>query len=918
MAVSPLLIKIMADAADAQAAFRQVGDALKGVDAGAETVAGSFARVQQAAASAATDMQRLINFSTGLQSQTGMTAAETLAYGRALDDVRARFNPLFAASRRYEKELLDIAAAEQMGAISAREAAEARNRAALSMAPASQAVVLANVGIARSAGAARADVANLAAQFQDIGVMLAAGQSPLLLAMQQGTQISAVLGQQGAAGAARALGGALKAIVSPVSLITIATIAAGAAIFQWAIGIGRAEDEAKTFEDRIRGVTDAIRDYQEFAEAAQESTEELREKFGAFAEDARRLQGLLAESALARAFDELRTSMDPIQGDIEATLDLFEEAKVVATQLEELRRNNPDFESTLLGQDTAARFRAIYEEAAQITQELGLTVMEVDGLAAALARVENAGTMQELRDEANQAATYIRSLYESGADIPAPLREAMTALAEIALQAGRAAGQGDDMAAAFQRAAVEASSISANFQAAMAARRQMEYMLGQGLTPGVTSHPGRMAGTGVGDGLTRSEWEAGYAARAGTPAGVDEEALVRAVTYWSARTGLDAQNVLTVMRRESDWRHWRIGGQDNNYQGLIQFSPDNRQRYGVSAQSSVEDQVAASFQYMLDHEVRPGDHPARYYAAVLAGDADRIHAGDINNGGRVSSIVEEVAGEGWAEAYEQSGALLAGYAGVVQEVTESVQAGERAQEEAATGAERAADAYQALRDRLMPAAAATRNLAEEQALINAEFAAGRITAEEQTEMLRLVAEQAQRTADNINGVADATRSIQAEAQRGSDAITDLLTGVAKGGDAAKQALAQIIAQLARVQIMKGVLGLAGTDSGIGGFIRNLGGALTMPTATAIAAAPMVPSPRLALASSPAVMGGAQLAAMSLAAASAPQEIVINVHGARGNREIEDMVQRGVVAGMQAQDRAAPARVRAIINDPRRR
>jgi hypothetical protein len=92
--------------------------------------------------------------------------------------------------------------------------------------------------------------ANLGAQFNDIGVMLAAGQNPLMLAIQQGTQISQVL--QAAGGTAKETGKLLlasfKSIISPISLATIGIIAAGAALFQWATSAsdaGVAVDEAK-------------------------------------------------------------------------------------------------------------------------------------------------------------------------------------------------------------------------------------------------------------------------------------------------------------------------------------------------------------------------------------------------------------------------------------------------------------------------------------------------------------------------------------------------------------------------------------------------------------------------------------------------------------------------------------------------
>lgn len=50
----------------------------------------------------------------------------------------------------------------------------------------------------------------------------------------------------------------------------------------------------------------------------------------------------------------------------------------------------------------------------------------------------------------------------------------------------------------------------------------------------------------------------------------------------------------------------------------------------------------------------------------------------------------------------------------------------------------------------------------------------------------------------------------------------------------------------------------------------------------------------------------------------PMVIRVEVSGARGNTEIETMVERGVQQGLQAYDRSLPARVHQISSDPRRR
>ncbi|AGT07907.1 phage tail length tape measure family protein [Paracoccus aminophilus] len=108
----------------------------------------------------------------------------------------------------------------------------------------------------RSAAAANA---NLVSQFNDIGVMLAAGQNPLQLALQQGTQISQVLTQMGGGvGALRALGGAFVGMLNPVSLATIGVIGFGAAAVQWLMP---AKEEAKKTEDIFKSLKDSMSGY---------------------------------------------------------------------------------------------------------------------------------------------------------------------------------------------------------------------------------------------------------------------------------------------------------------------------------------------------------------------------------------------------------------------------------------------------------------------------------------------------------------------------------------------------------------------------------------------------------------------------------------------------------------------------------
>ena len=111
----------------------------------------------------------------------------------------------------------------------------------------------------RKFNASRMQTGNLAAQFNDIGVMLASGQSPFILALQQGTQVNQVLDQMGGTGRQRleALATSFRSVVSPANLMTIAIIAGGTALAQWAISAFSAGEEATELSARMDDARDA-------------------------------------------------------------------------------------------------------------------------------------------------------------------------------------------------------------------------------------------------------------------------------------------------------------------------------------------------------------------------------------------------------------------------------------------------------------------------------------------------------------------------------------------------------------------------------------------------------------------------------------------------------------------------------------
>ncbi|SDY18106.1 hypothetical protein [Citreimonas salinaria] len=78
--------------------------------------------------------------------------------------------------------------------------------------------------------------------------------------------------------------------------------------------------------------------------------------------------------------------------------------------------------------------------------------------------------------------------------------------------------------------------------------------------------------------------------------------------------------------------------------------------------------------------------------------------------------------------------------------------------------------------------------------------------------------------------ADHLLEMEENAQRGADRMTDLFMSIMDGSMDAKEALAQLLMELARVQIQKAFLGLADSGAG-GGFVAALGGLLSGGRAT---------------------------------------------------------------------------------------
>ena len=128
---------------------------------------------------------------------------------------------------------------------------------------------------------------NLAAQFNDIGVTLAAGQSPFLVAIQQGTQITQVLYQmRGQVGVFRALGAAVGAFINPMTIATIGAIALGGVLINFARNAIAAANDSRDLTEVLESLEMNFTDYTGIVEQASKSNLELADTYGSLAQAA--------------------------------------------------------------------------------------------------------------------------------------------------------------------------------------------------------------------------------------------------------------------------------------------------------------------------------------------------------------------------------------------------------------------------------------------------------------------------------------------------------------------------------------------------------------------------------------------------------------------------------------------------------
>lgn len=146
--------------------------------------------------------------------------------------------------------------------------------------------------------------------------------------------------------------------------------------------------------------------------------------------------------------------------------------------------------------------------------------------------------------------------------------------------------------------------------------------------------------------------------------------LAQAIIASARRLQVSPVDLATAISYETGGRYdpnlW--GGKGGNYLGLIQFGPEERQRYGVREGQSAPEQMQAVESFLRDRGVRPGMGLLDIYSTINAGAPGLYNRSDAANGGAPGTVADKVAG---MAQHANSARALLGQAGMLSPSAQS-------------------------------------------------------------------------------------------------------------------------------------------------------------------------------------------------------------------------------------------------------
>ena len=288
----------------------------------------------------------------------------------------AELYPVDAAQERLNAHLAEYATLAKQGYISQNALSDASMVAQKNFAYVAENASRMGKGVRLS----RFEMQNLSYQLNDIAVMTASGQAPFVMLMQQGMQISQIIGPQGLAGGMKALGTSILAFVlNPTNLAVVgfAALAAGAvyAYHQMGSGLPKIEELLKSQKTILDELSKS------YAGIGLKVAEIGREGVSVVQFEAR----INVEQSKKRILEDLKT-LSAVEGPARAMGYLSPEKMPFKNAIENLRQSVKDGKPDLEAYRLAIADIANTPGATKITKDLAASALEASGPVSDLAR----------------------------------------------------------------------------------------------------------------------------------------------------------------------------------------------------------------------------------------------------------------------------------------------------------------------------------------------------------------------------------------------------------------------------------------------------------------------------------------------------------------------------------------------------
>lgn len=368
----------------------------------------------QSSTEAATDMQRMVNSVTGVSDEFKDAATSASVFEASLDEQRAAFealrasiDPVYAASMKYADAIDQIAIAQQLGVISAREADAAFRMAETRFLGVGDSMN--QIGKASRFNAHEAKM--LGFQLSQIAQQgMATGQWATAFSIQA-ADIGASFGIIGLAI------GTLTTLALP-TLVNYLT---------------SSSDEAGKLEEAISDLSAGLDQYREYIQQAAMTTGELTAEFGEFAAQIKGFSEFMAGVTLDNTFAGLEEKLEPLKAGLGGVQEAFNQLMQAEQALQAIDRTEYPQEWQNAA-DAVDLFRANLEQAAA---EFELLPSEALELANALDAIGRAQGPREMAVAAGNALSVFERIRGRVGELPPALNQAAINTSKLQQEAAK-------------------------------------------------------------------------------------------------------------------------------------------------------------------------------------------------------------------------------------------------------------------------------------------------------------------------------------------------------------------------------------------------------------------------------------------------------------------------------------------------